>query len=439
MTSESRQKGQPLARTETREAQGTGDVFENGPLAVRTINADGDKAGHGRTQATTYYDANGQVQATTVQNTDGNQTATLSPDATDLAIKLSNGQLQLAGVASLAATDVVVGTAGETVKSFGRWLVTTGAKGLGTAVGIGLGAAVSAGVAVITGLLLLTGSAGPTDTIQYVGDGRRFRLVSNAATGITRVEALTDGTWARSGVFGIAVDGGVQFDPGSLATPIGQEFAKTIPAQPKAVDTDVTLPAAFDGARNVRQYDLDGFIPAGTLGPQADGTIGVLTYAYRGQHWSKGGQAVPVVGQLSKATVDAICSAYDAVQNLTTSTYYNVAAKSGMSPQQIGTETHRLIELAVRGWPPTSFAIFSSNVGLLSQPSQPQSQQIQGARVAGSSWLDVLQDNGNNTVCVYDIKTGNATLGNRQASRYLSEVRKFRRYATEIIVIEVKP
>ncbi len=213
-----------------------------------------------------------------------------------------------------------------------------------------------------------------------------------------------------------------------------QEFAQTIPALPKAVDADVTLPAAFAGARNVRQYDLDGIIPAGSLGPQADGTVGVLAYAYRGQHWSKGSQAVPVVGDLSKATVDAICTAYDAVQNLTTSTYQAVAASPGMRPQQIGTTVHRIIETIVEGWPPTSFATFSGNVGLMGKRGR-----IKGARVAGSSWLDVLQDNGNNTVCVYDIKTGNATLQDPQASRYLDEVRKFKQNATDIIVIEVKP
>ncbi len=398
-------------------------------FAVQTTNANGNTGAHEWTQATTVYDDSGRAQATAVEHADGTQTATLSPDATGRVIKLSNGQLQLAAAGSVAASDVVVASAGETAKTVGRWILTLGE-------GAGLVTGALAGL-----FLLLSKTSAGRRVTENIGDGSRFRLDYNPDDGRGRIEALTNGAWTQTEVVGIRRPGGIQFDPTRLSTAVGLEFARTIQAlskqPPTPVERDVVLPPAFADVPNVKQYTLDADIPAGTLGLQDDGTIGVLSYGYRGLDWFRG-QPVPVVGQLTQSQVNAVCTAYNAVQSLTTSKYQAVLARSfGMSPQRIGMEVHREIAMTVKtSWPPTSFAAWHSEVGF--EPTRGQLPP-NSPRLPGSSWLDVLQDNHNNTYCIYEIKTGNATLKNKQAWQYLDVVKNYITTAPQIMVIEVKP
>jgi hypothetical protein len=62
-----------------------------------------------------------------------------------------------------------------------------------------------------------------------------------------------------------------------------------------------------------------------------------------------------------------------------------------------------------------------------------------GLKVAGSSFLDVLNDEGNGTICIYDIKTGISGLGSRQIYQYWSEAKRAFVYAQRIYILEVRP
>jgi hypothetical protein len=62
-----------------------------------------------------------------------------------------------------------------------------------------------------------------------------------------------------------------------------------------------------------------------------------------------------------------------------------------------------------------------------------------GLRVAGSSFLDVLHDVGDGTICIYDIKTGISGLGSRQIYRYWDAANNaFQGYAQRIYILEVR-
>jgi hypothetical protein len=63
-----------------------------------------------------------------------------------------------------------------------------------------------------------------------------------------------------------------------------------------------------------------------------------------------------------------------------------------------------------------------------------------GLRVAGSSFLDVLHDVGNGTICIFDIKTGISGLGSRQINQYWdAPTDAFEGYARRIYILEVRP
>jgi hypothetical protein len=63
-----------------------------------------------------------------------------------------------------------------------------------------------------------------------------------------------------------------------------------------------------------------------------------------------------------------------------------------------------------------------------------------GLRVAGSSFLDVLHDVGNGTICIFDIKTGIGGLGSRQINQYWDAAKDaFKGYAQRIYILEVRP
>jgi hypothetical protein len=62
-----------------------------------------------------------------------------------------------------------------------------------------------------------------------------------------------------------------------------------------------------------------------------------------------------------------------------------------------------------------------------------------GLRVAGSSFLDVLHDVGDDTICIYDIKTGISGLVSRQIYRYWDAAKQAFVYAKRIYILEVRP
>jgi hypothetical protein len=77
---------------------------------------------------------------------------------------------------------------------------------------------------------------------------------------------------------------------------------------------------------------------------------------------------------------------------------------------------------------------FKVNAGFLDGESLPT-----GLRVAGSSFLDVLHDVGDGTICIFDIKTGISGLGSQQIYQYWDAATDAFKYAKRIYILEVRP
>jgi hypothetical protein len=91
---------------------------------------------------------------------------------------------------------------------------------------------------------------------------------------------------------------------------------------------------------------------------------------------------------------------------------------------------HKEVDAAFKGQPG-----FKTNAGFLSGEKLES-----GLRVAGASFLDVLHDIGNGTICIFDIKTGISGLGSRQINQYWDAAKDaFKGYAQWIYILEVRP
>ncbi len=91
------------------------------------------------------------------------------------------------------------------------------------------------------------------------------------------------------------------------------------------------------------------------------------------------------------------------------------AANPGLSARELGTLIHQDIAKEIRKWPELGVGVWSEQ-GILEGVRQDTAILPQGA-----SRIDVLEDAGKGTVCVYDPKTGDGTMSRTQMMRYWQE------------------
>jgi len=175
--------------------------------------------------------------------------------------------------------------------------------------------------------------------------------------------------------------------------------------------------------------NFDGYLQAGATGQQADGSIGLLALSVRGSSWAAGDER-PVIGKLSQEEVETACPAYPKVQSVTSLSDAQIRAQNpDATPQEIGNMVHEEVAAAFEGQ-----LGFDVEAGFLDGNSLKN-----GLRVAGSSFLDVLHDVGNGTICIFDIKTGIGGLGSRQINQYWNAAKRSFQDAQRIYILEVRP
>jgi hypothetical protein len=93
-----------------------------------------------------------------------------------------------------------------------------------------------------------------------------------------------------------------------------------------------------------------------------------------------------------------------------------------------------------QGEPQTGVAAFLGQPGFKVKAGSLGNRELEnGLRVAGSSFLDVVNDVGNGTICIFDIKTGISGLGSRQIYRYWDAAKQAFVFAKRIYILEVRP
>ena len=149
----------------------------------------------------------------------------------------------------------------------------------------------------------------------------------------------------------------------------------------------------------------------------------------RGLAWTSGDDK-PMIGPLDMSAVDRACPRFSDVHQVAVEAAARVrAANPGLSPRDLGTAIHREIAKEVRGWPEIGIGIWSEQ-GVL------QGVEKGGSILPkGSSRIDVLEDAGRGTVCVYDPKTGDSDMTSTQMLRYWQEAIRFRPGTIRVFVI----
>jgi hypothetical protein len=301
----------------------------------------------------------------------------------------------------------------------GRWFMTGAAGAVGA-----LGAAFYFGA---------TTPAGPEDETTPIGAGDQFRLLSNPDTVGALVQRKSGDGWANTGL--AVTDHEITSDGSPEAAAQLRDLAATIAAIPdigaQPLRADTPIPDVFKDKdpSQLRELNFDSYLAAGATGQQADGRIGLVDLSVRGASWAAGDER-PVIRDLSQDEANDACPALPEVQAETSSSYANVRVQNpDATPQEIGNLVHEEVAAAFKDQPG-----FKVKAGFLDGKSLPT-----GLRVAGSSFLDVLHDVGNGTICIYDIKTGISGLGSRQIYQYWSEAKQAFVYARRIYILEVRP
>ena len=353
--------------------------------------------GSGLTQTDQIRLANGDIAATSVTDSKATQTLSLSDAGAKAGLVIAqprNGNPTLIPAAMVPATGTpLLQEAGSGMTHIGRWFAS----------GVGAGALSTAAFYFDS-----TAAAGPEDETTPVGAGDQFRIRSNPDTVSALVQRKTGDGWTDTGL--AVTNHEITSDGSPAAAQHPRDLTAAVSAipdiGPQPLRADTPVPDVFkdNDPSQLRELNFDGYLQAGATGQQPDGSIGLLALSVRGGSWAAGDER-PVIGNLSQEEVETACPAYPKVQAVTSSSDLKVRAQNpDATPQEIGNMVHEEVAAAFKGQP--GFAV---KAGFLAGEKLES-----GLRVAGSSFLDVLHDVGNGTICIFDIKTGISGLGSRQ-------------------------
>ncbi|MEQ1717270.1 MAG: hypothetical protein ABL907_15030 [Hyphomicrobium sp.] len=136
------------------------------------------------------------------------------------------------------------------------------------------------------------------------------------------------------------------------------------------------------------------------------------------------------VRQLSRDEVDTSCPRHGLVQSLTDQSADRVRREGNYwGAAAYGTNVHTAIRNEIRAIDDPSFRAEVSAI--------KSNEEDYGA--PGSVRVDVLENVGNGTVCVYDIKTGKSNLSAARMREIANNVHSFYVGTTRILVIETRP
>ena len=258
-------------------------------------------------------------------------------------------------------------------------------------------------------------------------------------------DAITGGTWrtldvpVTSGPAGtLAIDGEQLRDAvgqqrfNALGTLDGRGISLTMQPAPIA-PRDVPSDSIFAGDRPVGTLHS----PQGTVvdwtahyAQTAPGQTSVLELrGPEGLTWTNT-SARPIVGALDIAKVDPACPRYSDVNQVAVEADVRVrAAFPGLSARDLGTLIHQEVAKDIRPWPEIGVGMWSEEGFLMGV------RQTAAVLPIGASRIDVLEDAGKSTVCIYDIKTGDSPMRPEQMLRYWQEAIAFRPGTTRVFVI----
>ena len=318
---------------------------------------------------------------------------------------------------------------------------------------VGSGGAAGVGTFIV-GMTAHSSPAGG-DSYQPLSDDVRLTFRDNGGPPVVEsridpspLDVITGGTWKPLS--------GVEVKPGPAGTLLvdGEELKNAIgdtrfnaigslqgrgvsvalqpsPVAPADVPSgSIFADGAFPGSLYAPQGSVvDWTAPHAQAGKGEASILELQPPPMRGLSWSSGDER-PLIGRLDIANVEKSCPRFSDVHQVAVEADAMVrAANPDLSPRELGNLIHREIRNEVQSWPEIKIGVWSE---------QGFFQGIENDNEIlprGSSRIDVLEDSGRNTVCIYDPKTGNTDMRPKQMLQYWQEARAFKPNATRIYVI----
>ena len=149
----------------------------------------------------------------------------------------------------------------------------------------------------------------------------------------------------------------------------------------------------------------------------------------RGLSWSSS-DAKPLIAPLDIGKVDAACPRFADIHQTAVQADATIrSANPGLSPRELGTLIHQDVRDRVKG-------TYGLGVGVWTEQGLFRGIENNNAFLPkGASRIDVLEDAGKGTVCIYDIKTGDNDMKPKQMIQYWQEALRFNKLATNVYVI----
>ena len=163
-------------------------------------------------------------------------------------------------------------------------------------------------------------------------------------------------------------------------------------------------------------------------------------FGFRADAYSPGASADDAaiwVGHLTREEVDDACPRHAEVQSITNQAAELIDRGAYETPQQYGTAVHLWIKREING-PDTIPASEPRDPNFRAELSLLKSD-IEDYGVGGTRRIDVYENPGSSTVCVYDIKTGRSGLTPARMLELASMVQYYYPRTQRIIVTEVRP
>jgi len=150
------------------------------------------------------------------------------------------------------------------------------------------------------------------------------------------------------------------------------------------------------------------------------------------------GRAAVHTGMLTRDDVRAACPRYWEVQELTNTAAFLKVRGAYQTPQEWGTAVHMWVRDEING-PPTVPPSPPRDPNFRSELSVIKGQEADRYGQRGSKRVDVYENPGTGTVCVYDIKTGEAGLSFARMRELATNVGTFYPGTQRIVVTQVRP
>jgi hypothetical protein len=160
---------------------------------------------------------------------------------------------------------------------------------------------------------------------------------------------------------------------------------------------------------------------------------GAAVLAFKANEYGPGEEPkldVAWVGRVTRDQVDAACPRHGEVQDRTDAAAIQAQREGNyVTAQQYGNEVHKLLEYDINRL---------LDKDLRAEVAVSKSELTETGRVKHIR-VDVLENVGNGTVCVYDIKTGDRGLSQPRSMEIAREVYRNYKGIVRIVVIETRP